>query len=1247
MPESPTPSGPSLEQILWRAMDRFQEEPALLDAEEFAAHIEQAFQAGVPVEAFVDRFFDGPERMHERDHDLADAVVRASSRRLHAYEFDLRQLEYLVIEDKGRLTVVSDFGQFAVQTDDAVVRALDAAVVSRPERSGGQPRAYFVRQGGEVVGLDAKKISRTLEQLFVRQVSLPAVDAPARRLSTFNPVRTVLTETREARALRQDPRLRSVAPAAPPSLPPAVREQSEATKASPPAPGRTALFVLMPDGTLARPEIGAANRWRQMLGRATSLDIPQRITVQTTNVVAVIDRAGSLPGSAAEKALARADALSAVRADSAPVRMLGDDALARAFAEGAKVVPALSRGERYWVQPERAFVPDSVAARTVVAQPLRLGEITGDPWADWALTGGAASAPEALLALRNRRPVLRAALDRGDADPLPPMLASRALAAAPSLQLAGGAVVAFRTPDGNLIVNREAGAIRLASADRPSDVPLEMLLPLPRPEPVAARTGAVPFTALQSLELALERTASAGGYRLPLLRIASAPDALEVGDALRPGAFDERRTAVRLAGPPALIGQTGQLLLSMPFPNRGELHVGGDLADALQTWLTAPVVPAQKSQDELVLRVREPAAVPAGPVSAFDWSGLHAQAARQAQAASVALELPAVRAQPDMSGLPVLLRRALAQGGDWTPGPGAPMPTAVRDFALRTPAFAAQPAVASVPDVRPLRPGEDEIVIPMPLWAQMGRGALSETGSLMASPLAPAGYAPPLGIYRLVIPAGGSADLTGGAPAGTPGAVDVAGPTTVRVVSRAAGAVTAGAPSGRYSIGRVPVDEGEAQPGRRGRIRIGEPLRGEELPVLVAGAPAPPATSAEAAVLPDAGLDVPDALPARPALPQGGQQPGVTAAAAEAFASRTAAPALRSSSTTAQLPDRSADGLPIVTGVPAQRRLQRTNDSLAGAREAAPALDAPAPRAAGKDTAADVRAGKAAARTQVVPAPSRAAASAPPAIEEAQVASLPAGMWSGRRQGSAGVYQRWTWSPRSRDEAQSAGGVDLAGLSRPVYPQLPTSLRFRYVGAPLWWSGSDEAGDGAARSLQGGLRAANSAASIWRSILVAGPAREDLTGGMDNGRDTSADQMSSLSRSLDALAAAQLVATPVTTPAQPLPAGPAYIVMSSSGAGGPVSAAGAARARAQAVEMSIVAAIPPAPPPLESMGSGAGMDQPHARARSGHPVAQGAHKEADDAVSASKIEGSVDAIAQRIYHRIRRRIQSDRERFGG
>jgi hypothetical protein len=97
-----------------------------------------------------------------------------------------------------------------------------------------------------------------------------------------------------------------------------------------------------------------------------------------------------------------------------------------------------------------------------------------------------------------------------------------------------------------------------------------------------------------------------------------------------------------------------------------------------------------------------------------------------------------------------------------------------------------------------------------------------------------------------------------------------------------------------------------------------------------------------------------------------------------------------------------------------------------------------------------------------------------------------------------------------------------------------------------------------------------------------------------------------------------------------------------------MSKAAAGRAKADSIEMSIVAAIPPAPPPLESSGSGmTGGGAPHARSKGhGHGGHQ-EHKEASDAVSHSKIEGSVDAIAQRIYHRIRRRIQSDRERFGG
>ena len=255
MPERSTlQSGPSLEQILWRAMDRFWEEPALLDAEEFAEHIARAFDAEVPEEAFCGHFFAEADGLHRPPESLAEAVVRAAKRRLHVYEFDLSHLEYVIVEDKDEIVVVSDFGQFQLRNDDVLGRALEAAVVKSPERGGGQPRGYFVRASGEVVGVDVNKVARTLERHMVRQVSMPAVEAPGRRLAPFNPVRKVLTEEREERALRQDPRMSR--PLAPMPVPP--------PGASGPEPRETALFAVMPDGSVAR--IGSASKWQQMLG---------------------------------------------------------------------------------------------------------------------------------------------------------------------------------------------------------------------------------------------------------------------------------------------------------------------------------------------------------------------------------------------------------------------------------------------------------------------------------------------------------------------------------------------------------------------------------------------------------------------------------------------------------------------------------------------------------------------------------------------------------------------------------------------------------------------------------------------------------------------------------------------------------------------------------------------------------------------------------------------------------------------
>jgi len=86
------PSGPSLEQILWRAMDRFQERPAVVDAEEFADRIAHAFDADLAEESFADHFFAGAEKLHQPPAAGAEAVVQAARQRLYAYEFDLARL---------------------------------------------------------------------------------------------------------------------------------------------------------------------------------------------------------------------------------------------------------------------------------------------------------------------------------------------------------------------------------------------------------------------------------------------------------------------------------------------------------------------------------------------------------------------------------------------------------------------------------------------------------------------------------------------------------------------------------------------------------------------------------------------------------------------------------------------------------------------------------------------------------------------------------------------------------------------------------------------------------------------------------------------------------------------------------------------------------------------------------------------------------------------------------------------------
>src|SRR5882762_6844675 len=734
-------------------MDRWREEPALLDAEEFAEHIARSFEGVVPEETFAERFFAGADTLHQRPKSQAEMVVRRAKQRLHAYEFDLNRLEYVIVEEKERLVVVSEFGQFVLRKDDAVSRALEAAVVKAPERGGGDPRGYLVRKSGELVGVEVSKVARTLERLIVQQVSAPVVESPGKRLAAFSPVRRAMTAVREEQALRQDPRLSRPAP-----LPSARTIEAETLP--------TALFLMLPDGSLARGQIGSAHRWEQMLGQHARA-AAQSVSIETGNVVVVIN--GVVRGSAGERALAQADAVATVRSAGAPVRALAGDGLARALVSGARVLPAVGEGERFWIQPEKAFLPDAAEAppNATVADPFQLGQITGDPWADWALTASGA----------RMRTALRAALDRAGplgVQPVAPVLSG--LRPQP-LQLAGGPVVGFRAPDGTILESHAAEPVRLAAVGRPA---------APAALPISAdplpRSGAVPFTALRALHMALERTAAAGAYRLPVARLDSAPDAVGAGAALRLDPHDDRRGAVRLAGPAAAAAGATRLLVSMPFPNRGEIHVGSDLAAALDTWLGAPAGPAAPGAIPLDLRRQEPAGSTVPPQA---FRALHGRALRRAQDAVQTLDLPAVRplvgGDPSISGLPFLLHRALVESEEWSGAPGVALPSGIRDLALRAP-FAGELEIPVEAARRPLGPGEDEIVIPLPLWAQMGRGAMSETDRIMAAPLAGRGYAPPLGEYRL-FPGSGPFDLSESAAAETE-AIELSGPTGLRLASR-------------------------------------------------------------------------------------------------------------------------------------------------------------------------------------------------------------------------------------------------------------------------------------------------------------------------------------------------------------------------------------------------------------------------------------------------------------------------------
>ncbi|HYZ87865.1 MAG TPA: hypothetical protein VE620_01085, partial [Myxococcales bacterium] len=478
--------GSSLESILLRRIHWAETEgPALVDRDEFAAHVAVAFDESVPAEAFAARFFAGNPELAAIVPDVAQAFVATVDERLGVYEFELSQLDYVVVENGDKVVVAGEAGQVEARYDESARQAVRAAVIAdaRVARAAAAPqsRAYLVREDGTVDVLDAGKLAAVLEPLSFRQVAAPVLEQPARRLVRFGPRRRPLSRSAEERVLREnDPRM---------SLPIGLPEGAAVSER--PESAEPAVFLLLPDGSLARPAIGAATRWPQMVSawtaRAALLDVgapamrvsgEERFTLTGNRLSALVTRgAGDGPGEVALRSDLRSGALTQVRTDLAPVRILGDDDLAQLVAGGdARLLPGWTAAlpvDSYWVQPESWFAPTD-QDRALVA---RLAPASGldAPAAD---AMPARTAPASLDVPQAQAPLQAPAAD----------VSVPAATAQPSPALSAPEQV-FVQPEPPLVVAPPTAVPALAPATvAPPLAPLA-----PAPLPIAGPAAAVPI----------------------------------------------------------------------------------------------------------------------------------------------------------------------------------------------------------------------------------------------------------------------------------------------------------------------------------------------------------------------------------------------------------------------------------------------------------------------------------------------------------------------------------------------------------------------------------------------------------------------------------------------------------------------------------------------------------------------------------------------------------------------------------
>lgn len=245
------------------------------------------------------------------------------------------------------------------------------------------------------------------------------------------------------------------------------------------------------------------------------------------------------------------------------------------------------------------------------------------------------------------------------------------------------------------------------------------------------------------------------------------------------------------------------------------------------------------------------------------------------------------------------------------------------------------------------------------------------------------------------------------------------------------------------------------------------------------------------------------------------------------------------------------------------------------------------------------------------------------------------------------------------------------------------ALRFTYPSEPRWWGAKER---DLAATEQGGVRGAlggessgaralltkrldapgasatthgslvhgagsDSGSGSAEAVATAGfgqmssPAAYGARGARVNGPASTGGHLPAAARAPSAGDYAHVGRTSPTGEMAPHEGEMAYVAVAPTGEARVVGAKAAAqlvskKKSGMAVDMTVVAGIAPQAPSVEEMAL-AGHERPHAK---GKKEGSGGATGKTDALS---LQGTVDSLAQRIYHRLKRRLQSDRERFGG